>query len=237
MHIIQHTHTHIMAFSELAFLSLPGSTLHCYTWDFIDWSDRNTPRWKRKLHWRKKPTLFHVHSPSPRIQTFEGEYLVQQAASFLRWWGLWDASLPVLPSRPLLYLRTGDGQVTGELTVLLAVEAGQVNQDLSHSQVMSWVSEGNPDSSRMSQRVLLQDEMGSRSLLLHSRILGHLLKWSVLVLFQICPASLWEYLLQRTEIQTERERAIFQVPRCQESMLHPQPLIVFQEGKDPVRST
>lgn len=225
-----------MAFSELAFLSLPGSTLHCYTWDFIDWSDRHTPRWKRKLHGWKKPTLFHVHSPLPWIQTFEGEYLVQQAASLLRQWDLGDASLPVLPSRPLLYLRTGDGRVTGELTVPLAIEAGQVNQDLSHSQVMSWVSEGNPDSRRMSWRVLLQDEMGSRSLLLHSRILGHHSKWSVLVLFQICPASLWEYLLQRTEIQTERERAIFWVPRCQESTLHPQPLTVFQEVKAPVMS-
>lgn len=147
-----------MAFSELAFLSLPGSTLHCYTWDFIDWSDRNTPSWKRKWHWWKKPTLFHVHSPTLRIQTFEGEYLVPQAASFLRQWGLWDASLPVLPSRPLLYLRAGDGRVAGDLTVLLTVEAGQVNQDLSHSQVMSWVSEGNPDSSRMGCRVLLQDK-------------------------------------------------------------------------------
>ena len=134
------------------------------------------------------------------------------------------------------YLRTGDGRVTGELTVLLAVEAGQVNQDLSHSQVMSWVSEGNPDSSRMGCRILLQDEMGSRRLLLHSRILGHHLKWSVLVLFQICPASLWEHLLQRTEIHTERREQLSGFPgvkRAHFILSH----LYFQEGNDPVMST
>lgn len=43
----------------------------------------------------------------------------------------WDVPLADLPSRPLLYLRAGDGQVTGELTVLLAVESGEVNQLLT----------------------------------------------------------------------------------------------------------
>ena len=45
------------------------------------------------------------------------------------------------------------------------------------------------------------------------------------------------HLVQRTEIQTGRERAIFWVLRCQESTLHPQPLVVFQEGKDLVMGT
>lgn len=60
---------------------------------------------EKKITLMKKTNT--VHSPLPWIQTFEGEYLVQQAASLLRQWDLWDASLPVLPSRPLLYLRTG----------------------------------------------------------------------------------------------------------------------------------
>lgn len=42
-----------------------------------------------------------------------------------------DVPLADLPSRPLLYLRTGDGQVTEELTVLLTVESGKVNQLLT----------------------------------------------------------------------------------------------------------
>lgn len=144
----------------------------------------NTPRWKRKITLTKKPTLFHV-PPSPRIQTFEGEYLVLTSSC---WDGEAFRMLHFLYYLQGLYYIWGhcDGQVTGELTVLLAVEAGQVNQ-FSHSQVMSWVSERAADSSRMSQRVLLQD--GLWSLLLHSRILGHLLKWSVLVLFQICPIA------------------------------------------------
>lgn len=104
------------------------------------------------------------------------------------------------------------------------------------------ISLGNKRSFRRQPR-FQQDELqslvtrwkGLLSAPVTSRILGHHLKWKALVLLRTCflPAF-GSTECKSTEIQTERERAIFWALRCQESKLPPRLLAIFQEGKDPL---
>lgn len=131
IHIYPPTHTHksLPSLSDLLWpcqVQLYIATLGT----FIDWRDMNMPKRKRKLYWWKTQGCI-TFTPCAVNSATWGKVFSSTHSLILRRLCPWDVPLPVLPSRPLLYVRAGDGWVTAELTVLLAV-AGLVNEDFSH---------------------------------------------------------------------------------------------------------